>query len=64
MTARKPPRDRALELVEQLEDNVGYDEILYRLYLLQQIEEGLEDAEEGRTTSHDEIGEKIDKWLE
>jgi predicted transcriptional regulator len=57
------PKQRALELVRQLDDDVEYGEILYRLHLLQQVEQGLEDVEQGNTVSHDEVEDQIDEWL-
>lgn len=57
------PKQRALELVRQLDDDVDYGEILYRLHLLQQVEQGLEDVEQGNTIPHDEVEEQIDEWL-
>lgn len=57
------PKQRALELVRQLDDDVDYGEILYRLHLLQQVEQGLEDVEQGNTVPHDEVEEQIDEWL-
>ena len=63
MSPKVAPKQRALELVRNLEEDATYEEILYRLYVLQQIEEGLDDAEQGRTISHEELGEQIDEWL-
>lgn len=57
-------KQKTLEMVSQLEDDVSYDEILYRLYMLQKIERGLADVEAGRVHSHDEVKTQVEKWLE
>ena len=43
-------------------DQLPYDELLERLHLLEGIREGLLDAAEGRTISHDEINKRFDLW--
>ena len=64
MTKRAAPKDVALRLVENLEDEVSYDEIIHKLYVLKRIEEGMADVEQGRTKSHEEAREELDRWLE
>jgi hypothetical protein len=43
-----------LELVERMEEDVTFEDIMYELHVLQKIERGRRDAEEGRTTPHGE----------
>lgn len=62
MATKAAPKRRVLELVSELDEDVSYREILYRQYLLQQIDEGLEDVEQGRTISHEDLGEEIEEW--
>jgi len=38
------------------------DEFIERLIVIEKIEEGLKDIEEGRTISHSEIKEIIEEW--
>ncbi|MGM0559163.1 MAG: hypothetical protein ACQEVA_22450 [Myxococcota bacterium] len=57
-------KQKTLEMVSQLEDDVSCDEILYRLYMLRKIERGLADVEAGRVHTHDEVREQVEKWLE
>ena len=45
----------ARELIEQLSDDATWDDILYELYVRQQVEAGLEDAAVGRVTPHEEV---------
>ena len=50
------------KLLEQQPDDSSYDEILSELALHRMIEKGLEDADAGRTLSHEEMGRRIDSW--
>ena len=45
----------ARELIEQLPGNASWEDILYALYVRQQIEEGLEDVAAGRVTPQEEV---------
>lgn len=39
------------------------EELQYRLYVLQKIENGLRDIEAGRVVSHEEAKRRLSKWL-
>lgn len=41
-------------LSKELPDNVDIEEVMYRLYLLQKIEAGEMDIQEGKTLSHED----------
>ena len=55
-------KQEALQAIQQLPDNVDFDEIVYRLYVLNKIHHGMQDIEEGRTISHDELAREIEQW--
>jgi predicted transcriptional regulator len=63
MPESKSAKKTTLELVERLNEDVTYDDIMYELYAIQKIERGLRDAEEGRTVSHDEVKDRLSQWL-
>ncbi len=48
-------KDAARQVIEQLPDQAGWDEIMYELYVKQKLEAGLADIEAGRTVSHDQV---------
>ena len=50
------------EMISRLPDDVTLEDIQYHLYVIQKIEEGLEDAEAGRTVSHEEAMKRLEKW--
>lgn len=53
----------ALDLLERLEEDVTFDDILYELHVLRKIERGKNDAEAGRTVDHDDVNDRLDQWL-
>lgn len=52
-----------LQLVEPLEDDVSFEDIIYELYVLEKIQRGMKDAHEGRVVSHAEAKERLSRWL-
>lgn len=45
----------ARRLVEELPENATWDDLMYRIYVRQAIEAGLEDSEAGRVVSVEEV---------
>lgn len=45
----------ALRLVEELPENATWDDLMYRIYVRQAIEAGLEDSEAGHVVSVEEV---------
>lgn len=48
-------KQAVLELAKALPDECTWDDVMYRIYVRQKIEAGLNDAEEGRLFSHEEV---------
>ena len=44
----------AAKLIEELPDEATWDDLMYRIYVRQKIEKGLQDADEGRVVSQEE----------
>mgnify|MGYP003554776666 CR=1 FL=1 len=51
------------ELLNRLPEDCSLEDIQYHLYVLQKIERGLKDAEEGRVYSQEEVEKMMAKWL-
>ena len=49
-------------LIEDLPDDVTYDEILRELAFERMVERGLADARAGRTLSNEQMGQRIGLW--
>ena len=52
------------KLLENLPDDCALEDIQYHLYVLQKIERGLKDADEGRVYTQEEVERMMAKWLE
>ena len=60
MTAKETVR----ALLERLPDDCSLDDVLYHLYVVQAVSEGLADSEAGRVISHDKVAADLRrKWL-
>lgn len=52
------------KLLDRLPDDCSLEDVQYHLYVLQKIEHGLKDAEEGRIYTQEEIEKRMAQWLE
>jgi hypothetical protein len=51
-------------LLDRLPDDCTIDDVLYHLYVLQEVAHGLRDVDEGKTTPNDVVRERLrQKWL-
>ena len=51
-------------LLDRLPDDCTLEDVLYHLYVIQQIESGRADVAAGRTLSHEQIAAELrQKWL-
>ena len=51
------------EILEQLPDDTTLEEVQYRLFVRQKIEQGLADVDAGKVVSHEEAKRRMQKWL-
>jgi hypothetical protein len=60
MTAKETVR----ALLDRLPDDCSLDDVLYHLYVVQAVAQGIEDADAGRVIPHDEVAADLRrKWL-
>ena len=52
------------DLLNRLPDDCTLEDVQYHIYVLQKIERGLKDVEEGRVYTQEEVEKKMSKWLE
>jgi len=52
----------ALNTIQQLPDNADTEEMIYRLYVLENIRRGQQDTAEGKTQTAEEVMKDIQKW--
>ena len=52
-----------LKLVEDLPEEVDFEELHYRLYLREKLEAAEEVVREGRVLSHDDVVAETSRWF-
>ncbi len=55
-------KQEALDAIQRLPDTADTEEIMYRLYVLENIRRGQQDAAEGKTESAEELLKDIKTW--
>ena len=48
-------KERILAMIQRLEDDVSFDEVIYKLEFLQNLEEAIREADQGLGMDHDEF---------
>ena len=46
-------------LINDLPEETGWDDLMYKIYVRQKIEKGLKDSEKGRVCSTEEVRERL-----
>jgi len=59
----KSIKDEVMSLIKKLPEDITLEEIMYHLYVKQQIIEGLQDIEQGKVYSLKEIKEISKQWI-
>lgn len=54
-------KEKVLQVMHSLDDNVTLDEIIDRLYLLRKIELGIAQADAGDVMDHDSFMDKLEQ---
>lgn len=55
-------RNKVIQSVNNLPESFTIDELIDRLIFIEKVEQGLNQAEEGKVISHDDVKEIIEKW--
>ncbi len=56
-------KEKIKKAIDLLPDNVAVDELIDRIILLDKIEQGLNDVENGNTYTTEQVENKLNKWL-
>ena len=57
-------KERVQKVIARMPDETTYDDIQYHLYVLQCIEQGEKDIEDGKIMTHGEVESRLSNWLE
>ncbi|MBN2150980.1 MAG: hypothetical protein JW839_06030 [Candidatus Lokiarchaeota archaeon] len=55
-------KQTALHTIENLPEDVDYDDIIKALYVQQKIATGLQQIKEGKYLTHEQVKERVQKW--
>ncbi len=55
-------KSEALEMIQNLPDDITTGVVMEELFFKQQVEKGLQDVAEGHVVSHEELKERIARW--
>ena len=56
-------KEKIHHTIDTLPDNLTIDQVISEMILLDKIEQGLKDADEGKVYTTEEIKGKLKKWL-
>jgi len=56
-------KQEVMELLKDLPDTSTLEEIQYHLYVRQKVQRGIQDVEEGRTYTQEEVEKRMEKWV-
>ena len=57
-------KDKAISVIQSLDDDVTLDDVIDRLYLLRKIELGISQADAGDVVEHDEFMDELEAEVE
>jgi len=56
-------KEKIIKSFDTLPDNLTIDQVIDRVIMLDKIEQGLKDVEDGNVFTTEEVKVKLDKWL-
>jgi len=56
-------KEKIVQAVEALPSDATIEDAMERLLFLAKVERGLRQADEGKTISHEDVQERMAKWL-
>jgi predicted transcriptional regulator len=57
-------KQQVLEAVQQLPDDCTFEDVQYRLYVIETIRKRAEQADRGEFASDEEVKQRLGKWIE
>jgi predicted transcriptional regulator len=57
-------KEEVRKLLENIPDDVSYEDIQYHIYVREKIERAIQEADEGRFVSEEEVERRLSRWLE
>ena len=60
----KTVKEKILNAVNELPEEVSFEDAMERIYFLYKVEKGIQQANVGKVVSHEEAKKRMKKWLE
>jgi len=58
-----PLKEQVIELIKSLPDDCTWEDIQYHIYVREKVERGIQDVDEGKVLTQDEVEREMKKWL-
>lgn len=55
-------REKAIEAIREFPQEFDLEDLIEKLILVEKVEKGLKQLDEGKTITHQEVKDKIKKW--
>ncbi len=62
MKPEETAKEEALKAIRQLPDDANTEEMMYQLYVLENIRRGQQDVANGNTVANEEVLQDIQRW--
>ena len=56
-------KEKVQTMIANLPDDCTVEDIQYHLYVIEKVQNGMQDIHESKTLTHEEAQEKMSKWL-
>jgi predicted transcriptional regulator len=56
-------KEEAIELIRRLPDDTTLEDIQYHLHVQQKVRRGMQDVEEGRVYTQEEVEKRMKRWV-
>ena len=56
-------KEEVRKILDTIPDDASFEDIQYHIYVREKIDRGLEDIEQGRVLSQEEVERRMSKWL-
>ena len=56
-------KDKVIELIKALPDDVTVDDIMEEIYFKSQVDEGLAQLDRGEGIPHEDVEKRMSRWL-
>jgi hypothetical protein len=57
-------KDNIIARIKELPEDASYEDIMYAIYVIQNVEQGLEELRRGQSLANQEAMDRLKKWLQ